>query len=1124
MRDVVQSAMTFAWALTLFGTRQLRDAVGRRGTADACAALDDVTRAAEDQLDRSFRSLFRAGVNAQHRFLGTAAGGGKPPQWQADPTPAERPSPDYPPDTAPPELNPAPGWGSMPAPGEPADGGRTGARPHVVLGEGLAAGFGDFALTATGQRAGFAALLTRQMGVRFDQSGIEPPGLGHAPGFPGLPVILPNYLQSPVLDRVPSGPVSNLSVLGLRVEDALTLRPEAPLVRRDDPRQTAANLILGLPDLIGERDGPAPTQLERAVRLAPACAIVALGYSDVLEPAVAGDPSRLPAAAALRGHYDRILGQLRGATDDVLVLTVPDPTDTAYFSAPAAAAEFLRVEPAVLDRAYGLRPDDRVTVPGLLAIAHHVLTGRFERLPPGCVVRGDAARAVSECVGGINRELAAVASRHGAAVFDLHDLFRRVRRDGVAVGDRRLTADYFGGFYSLNGYYPGPTGHAVIAAELARFVNGSRGATYSPPDVEAVRVGDPVAAYRPARGRPLSWDEVVRRGDRPAAATHEPRPPARGASAARPEAPRLPLRLPPELTQELPLNPDLSFHGDGIRIVHCRDDKAAKLGACGDVLFGGLALFASRLAGTLRFRFSPPQGDTARFEITWGGGLTGEDSTLSAPLFFRLPARDVRVVHWPGTTVTGEVDLTTGAVGDLDVRVGYLNSALDVLAKGNPNFPKQPIRFPGEYGSAWAAFEQRPDGRLDFTFHGTTFIPLGADLGGDPVRWPLAFGARGDHPASVPAAGTALHPHLRLSTRESPLAAAGGPVDVPTNTVRELTLLTRDSSFGDAFTLNTPELRGTAVGRSHVAGRLLLQFGERFGDAVPVAVSALPPGGLLEPPPRTPLDDAFPGRLPAGLVGHDEFLRFPLRTYFLDGVSLIEDPFDLALGAVDVRTGQFIGGMLHRGFIGQNLFFALVRTEPRTPQSSFLFRGPARLETGPGGALAYRFEGDVHIPYPEGFKFPAPDLATAYVAGPASALDPYLRLRAASDTRPAGRVRGGASDVAASNGTRFSYRYDLPADPGRDRPTFEYTNHTQGGTFTLTALAWCAVTRPPTAPGDTVTFTGYGRWSNDPAGRHPAAVQVSAARGAEYVSIQIGGGRVSNVNTKPAADVAARAG
>jgi hypothetical protein len=1150
MRDAVKSLVGLSWATLLFGARQAQNIFGASPGAGAAHAADPlfaVTRVVEGELSGQLRELFRTGDQMQQGLLdllfgATTTDKSAPAGAQRGTFPPPRPAPR---DADSKGLHSLPVLGPTPMVRLP-DAERTDTRTHLVLGEGLAAGMGDFALIEDTQRFSFPNLLTQQMSVRFAQPLVEAPGLGATIGFPGFSTRVPALMQTTVLDRFPpGGAFSNLSVPGLKVADVLSMRPAPPLIHREDDKQTAVNLFFGLPDLFQSGDG-LPTLLELTLRQKPSCVIVALGYFDFLEPVVKGDVGSLPGAADLAGHFDRILAALCEAGVEVLVLTVPDPTDTAYFSTPASAARFLCVQSAVLDRAYKLPPDCLVTVNGLLEIADQVLTGQLGPLRQPGVLGPEEVRTVRARIEATNAELGELARKHGALIYDLHGLFRRVRREGVRVGRRQLTADYLGGFYSLNGYYPGPTGHAVIAAELVGVVNAARLTAYRPPDLEAVIAADAVTSYQPARGRNLSWEEIVRSGAAVAPATATPRtspeskdghsmPPsdttteARGGAGAPLPLPsgitRLPLRLPPGLEQVLPLNKSRSYHGDGIRIAHCPGERVRQYGSCGNQLFGGLALFGSHLSGSLRFRFTPPTNGVTRFEIDWGDGLAGDDSVLSAPQFFRLPVTRVRVLHWPGAVLSGHLNLETGEVTDLDVRVVYRNSALEILAKGNPKFPQQPIQFPGAYGSALARFEQRPDGLLDFTFQGTTFIPLGGELGGDPVRWPLAFGALSGHPASVPAAGTALHPHLHLSTCPPPPTETEGTCpEIPFNTVQEYTVHARNSSFGDLFSLTGEELGGETRGRSHVVGRVQIQFGERFGNSVPVAIATLPPGGLLAAAVPSPLAEVFPGRLPGGLLGHDEFLRFPLRTYYLDSVSFIDDPFDQALGAVDLTTGAVRGELLHRGFIGQNLFHALVRVEPRTPKSSFLFRGPARFERSPGGQIVYRFNGVVHIPYPEGFKFPSPDLATAFLAGPESALDPFLRLQAMhGEQLPRSGLRGGADEVSASNGNRFSYRYAIPASPERERATFEYTNHTQGATFHMTGLAWVSFTRSRSSSSrpepDTVTFTGYGTWSRGPEDRlHVVTVQVTTAREAPYVSIQIGGGRVSNVNTKPEED------
>jgi len=746
----------------------------------------------------------------------------------------------------------------------------------------------------------------------------------------------------------------------------------------------------------------------------------------------------------------------------------------------------------------------------------------------GAAAAADLGRRIDD----LNESLTAAASARGCRVFDLHALFRAIRIHGAQVGRRRLSADFLGGFYSLNGYYPGRTGHALIAGELLRALNSVYGAAFPAIDLEAVAARDPVFSYEPPPGdalrslpafRPASLP--VRQASLPAAGMASRCQAAPNGGPLRPTeepAPRH-LQLPPDLVEVLPIVPS-SYHGDAIRVVNCDDPRDIQWGSGGDLFFGGHAMYASHLHGSVRIRFAPAVGDLTRFEVTHEGGLDAADGVLSAPWLFRWPVRQAQVLDDPRLVSSGTLNLATGEVTNLNYYVRYRNSALFGLVRANPHFPDQPIAFPGQYGSAWARFEQRPDGRLDFTFSGSTFLPLGGQLGGDPVRWALPFASGDLQFASIPAAGMVMHPHLFLTTRE-PGPAAGGfdeAFDLPENCIQEYTLFTRNSAFGDQFSLNAEELGGRAKGRSHILGRLEIQFGERFGDSLPALIACLEPGGALLPPLDTPLNADFPGKLYRGPMGHDEMLRFPRRSYFLDSVDFLDDPFDISVGAVDLRTGCFHAELLHRGLIGQNLFYALVRLEPRTPRSSFAFRGPARFERGTDGRSVFRFDGLVRVPYPDGFYFPSSDLATRFPVGPNSVLDPFLWLQA----RPSADggdfcKQGAAKDLTASIGDRFSLRYSIPGDPPRRPAFFEYVNATQGATFSLTALTWVSFTNSRTsrsAPGqyDTVSFSGFGTWSKD-GGRTAQLVtaQISDAPDLPYVSIQVGGGLISNVNTKP---------
>ena len=322
--------------------------------------------------------------------------------------------------------------------------------------------------------------------------------------------------------------------------------------------------------------------------------------------------------------------------------------------------------------------------------------------------------------------------------------------------------------------------------------------------------------------------------------------------------------------------------------------------------------------------------------------------------------------------------------------------------------------------------------------------------------------------------------------------------------------------------MNIPAIGGPAKGRSELLGRLQIQFGERTGNSVPFAISALTPGGIMAELEDSPITGAFPGRLWARPQGFNEDLRFPQRTYPLDDLSILDDAFDISVGAFDLRTGYSINQLLHRAFISQDLIFALLRVEPRTPKDSFFFRGPARLQREKNGNLVFRFQGIVGIPYPAGFLFPHPDFTTGFIVGPNSRLDPFLWFHAIQDgQRPRMVAEGSAQHVRASIGDDFSYKYRIPGGPTHDSPMFEYVNNTQQGQFKMHSLAWVGFSDSGTSGNgtsgfDTVTFSGFGVWSKDGVSTlQQAAVQISTSPEKPYVGIQIASGDISNVNTKP---------
>lgn len=378
----------------------------------------------------------------------------------------------------------------------------------VVLGEGLAGGMSNYGMNEVLQRVSFPALVARQMDTIFPQPLFEGPGIGDVLGQQVLPVRVPSVPQGRVRvypdkkddnDEAPTLFVFNLSVPNMRLADSVNMRPLSPLIHDRNPRQTAVNLVLGFPAMILERSVPLWSQFEYAKAMVPSMALIELGYFDVLSAAVAGSPSQIPDPAAFRATYTEIVRGLREMQVEVIVTTIPDPMDTAYFSRPAAAANLFRVPESLMRDSFGVTNNDWITREGLTVIGNQFIRRRIEGLGSQYIMRGAVGADISARVRALNAAITAVAGEQGAVIYDLAALFSRLRTSRLTAGPTTLTADYFGGFYSLDGYYPGATGHALIANDLLGLINRTYGRNFPLVDLAATVRDDPTTKFAPAR-------------------------------------------------------------------------------------------------------------------------------------------------------------------------------------------------------------------------------------------------------------------------------------------------------------------------------------------------------------------------------------------------------------------------------------------------------------------------------------------------------------------------------------------------------------------------------------------------------------------------------------------------
>jgi hypothetical protein len=589
-----------------------------------------------------------------------------------------------------------------------------------------------------------------------------------------------------------------------------------------------------------------------------------------------------------------------------------------------------------------------------------------------------------------------------------------------------------------------------------------------------------------------------------------------------------PLVLPPGGTETLPLNHTGSFYGDQFRIVDCSPDvtpafpgdtaaNEAVFGTCGNLLFGGPALFDSHLAGNLTIQFNRTSATTAHF-IVFMGTLHGDNGTVTAPLGYNFPVA-FNTVSDALTLSSGDLDLTTGYVDPNSIQwyASFANSGLLAIGNANPKLPAPIVNFPGQRGFAWASFAQRPDGLLDFYFHGSTFLPLGDNIGGDPVHFPLPFCTATANCISVLARGTSLHPHLQLDTRDSMGYTPCAPncPDIPVNKTEVFTVNARYTAFGDDFALDIPELycppgglptdacalNGSAPGRSELQGRIQVQFGPVSGSGVPFQISVMPPEGLFADPPNSQiLGPGFRGFL----LGTNQQLHFPNAVYNQHKLLFADEVFNRANGMIDLASGQIVGEFVYPMYIDQNLieqlipdnngrvtldpFFLVSERAPQNPDDP----NYAFFEKEPNGETMLRMNLFHHRSFAS-FCFPMPSYISGacWVSPPTGTgnLNIFGKIQAAHLADPANPGSAVLSDnktFTSSVGDTFSYNFSAPCS-GNGSISFVYNNNNSGpsgGTFTMThpVSVSCTSSKVSNAvPGsyDQIAVTGFGVWSKD---------------------------------------------
>jgi len=220
-----------------------------------------------------------------------------------------------------------------------------------------------------------------------------------------------------------------------------------------------------------------------AVQLRPNTIILSIGTNDALQSLTLGLPPTNP--TTFSAQYATLLGILSGTGAKIVVLNLPD---VAALPFAITASDF---DAKCHFQAAGASPGDFV-VPNLVNPASNSgnICSNYAVRPGALVAQAGADVKL------YNISIAALAAKFGATLVDLNGLFAHISAHGYEVGGQRLTTDFLGGLFSLDGLHPTNTGHAIVANETIKTMNEKLGTGIPPLSVEQIAKTDPLVTAK----------------------------------------------------------------------------------------------------------------------------------------------------------------------------------------------------------------------------------------------------------------------------------------------------------------------------------------------------------------------------------------------------------------------------------------------------------------------------------------------------------------------------------------------------------------------------------------------------------------------------------------------------
>jgi phospholipase/lecithinase/hemolysin len=354
----------------------------------------------------------------------------------------------------------------------------------VVVGDSLSAGYQNSQLIESGQVHGYANVIATQAGVSLKLPLLPPPG------YPQISIQQDYAFATgfnPV-NRLNTVQTLDVAVPGFNVAALDFLQPPCS-PNLANPIEVMAAEILN-PNC---STNPGPTALAEAAALKPTTAILWIGSNDVLFSLLFGTaPTDVPTFSAL---YHIAITTMAAASDQLVVANIPDVTLTAYLTSVPKLAAILNLPVPVVEAVFGLQPDDMVTpyaFPVIQAMGNSPAALPDSGPQGPIVIRAAQILEIQKDVAGYNAAIEQEARLNHATLVDIYSLVNDLAAHGQVVGGQKLTTDFMGGFFSMDGVHPTNTGYAIIANEFIKTMNRSLHTGIPPVSIEQVSKTDPL--------------------------------------------------------------------------------------------------------------------------------------------------------------------------------------------------------------------------------------------------------------------------------------------------------------------------------------------------------------------------------------------------------------------------------------------------------------------------------------------------------------------------------------------------------------------------------------------------------------------------------------------------------